>query len=38
SVMVANGSLLREYGLQDLMDLLSSAANDVILSARWSKG
>lgn len=38
SVMVANGLLPREYGLQDLMDLLSSAANDVILSARRSKG
>jgi AcrR family transcriptional regulator len=37
SVMVANGLLPKDYEIQDLMDLLSSAANDVILSARLSK-
>jgi AcrR family transcriptional regulator len=37
SVMVANGLLPKGYEMQDLMDLLSSAANDVILSARLSK-
>ncbi|MEN6349207.1 MAG: TetR/AcrR family transcriptional regulator [Syntrophomonas sp.] len=38
SVMVANGLLPQNYEMQDLMDLLSSAADDVILSARLSKG
>lgn len=38
SVMAANGLLPQDYEMQDLMDLLSSAANDVILSARLSKG
>ncbi|OPX89855.1 MAG: regulatory protein [Pelotomaculum sp. PtaB.Bin104] len=37
SVMVANGLLPKDYEMQDLVDLLSSAANDVILSARLSK-
>jgi AcrR family transcriptional regulator len=37
SVMAANGLLPKNYEKQDLMDLLSSAANDVILSARLSK-
>jgi len=34
SVMVANGLLPKDYGQQDLMAILSSAANDVITSAR----
>ncbi|HNX29049.1 MAG TPA: TetR/AcrR family transcriptional regulator [Syntrophomonadaceae bacterium] len=37
SVMAANGLLPKEYAMQDLMDILSSAANDVIQSARLSK-
>ncbi len=37
SIMVANGLLPQDHGIQDSMDLLSSAANDVILSARLSK-
>jgi len=37
SVMAANGLLPRDYAMQDLMDILSSTANDVILSARLSK-
>ena len=38
SVMVANGRSPKNYEKQDLMDILSSTANDVILSARISKG
>ena len=38
SVMVANGRLPKNYEKQDLLDILSSTANDVILSARISKG
>ena len=37
SVMAANGLLPKDYAMQDLMDILSSAANDVIQSARLSK-
>lgn len=37
SVMAANGLFSKECKIQDLMDILSSAANDVILSARLSK-
>ena len=37
SVMAANGLLPKDYEMQDLMDMLSSTANDVILSARLSK-
>lgn len=37
SVMAANGLLPKDYDLQDLMDLLSSTADDVILSARLNK-
>jgi len=37
SVMVANGTLPKDYEKQDLMDILSSTANDVILSARLNK-
>ncbi len=37
SVMAANGLLPQDYEMQDLMDILSSAADDVILSARLSK-
>lgn len=37
SVMVANGQLPEEIEKQDLIDLLSSAASDVMLSARLSK-
>lgn len=38
SVMAANGLLPNEYKMQDLMDILSSTANDVIQSARIMKG
>ncbi|AGL03170.1 TetR/AcrR family transcriptional regulator [Desulfoscipio gibsoniae] len=37
SVMVANDLLPNNYDKQDLIDILSSTANDVILSARLSK-
>lgn len=37
SVMAANNLLPNNYDKQDLMDILSSTANDVILSARLSK-
>lgn len=37
SVMAANGLLPKDYNMQDLMDMLSSAADDVIGSARMSK-
>jgi len=37
SIMAANGLLPKEYTLQDIMDILSSTANDVIQSARMSK-
>ncbi|MEN6389044.1 MAG: TetR/AcrR family transcriptional regulator [Syntrophomonas sp.] len=37
SVMAANGMLPKEYEKQDLMDILSSAADDVILSTRLNK-
>ncbi|MPN31459.1 hypothetical protein SDC9_178933 [bioreactor metagenome] len=37
SVMVANSLLPEKYEMQDLMDLLSSTANDVILAARLTK-
>lgn len=37
SVMVANGLLPKEYEKQDLMEILSSTAEDVIRSARLSK-
>lgn len=38
SVMVSNGLLPKYYEKQDLMDILASTANDVIISARLSKG
>ncbi len=37
SVMAANGLLPKDYEMQDLMNILSSTANDVILSATLSK-
>jgi AcrR family transcriptional regulator len=37
SVMAANGLLPKDYEKQDLMNILSSTANDVILSTRLSK-
>ncbi len=37
SVMAANGLLPQECEMRDLMDILSSAANDVIISARLNK-
>jgi len=37
SVMVANGLMPKDYKKQDLMDILSSTADDVILSAQLSK-
>lgn len=37
SVMVANGLMLKDYSQQDLMNILSSATNDVILSTRVNK-
>ena len=36
SVMAANGLLPKDYAIQDLMDILASAANDVIRSAKLS--
>lgn len=38
SVMVANGTLPADGKMEDLMEILSSAANDVLRSARLSKG
>jgi hypothetical protein len=35
--MAANGLLSKDYEMQDLMDILSSTANDVILAAKLSK-
>lgn len=35
SVMAANGLLPKDYEEQDLMDILSSTANDIILSAKF---
>ncbi len=37
SVMVANDMLAQEYGKQDLMNLLSSAAHDVVLAAKLNQ-
>ncbi len=37
SIMAAKGSLPQNYEIQDLMDILSSAADDVIQSARLNK-
>jgi hypothetical protein len=37
SVMAANRMLPKDYKLKDLMDILSSAADDVILSERLRK-
>ncbi len=37
SVMAANGLLPKDYEMQDLMEILSSTAEDVIRSARLSK-
>lgn len=37
SVMAANGLLPKDYEMQDLMEILSSTADDVIRSARLSK-
>ncbi|MGE5396776.1 MAG: hypothetical protein ACM3MK_04490, partial [Chitinophagales bacterium] len=37
SVMAANGLLPPDYEIDNLMDILSSAADDVIQSARLSK-
>jgi AcrR family transcriptional regulator len=37
SVMAANGLLPKDYKMQDLMEILTSAANDVMRSARLSK-
>lgn len=38
SVMAANGLLPKNYGLQDMMDILSSTADDVITSAKMKRG
>lgn len=38
SMMAANSLLPKEYKKQDVMDILSSAADDVILSAKLRKG
>ncbi len=38
SVMAANELLPAEYRIEDLMDILSGTAHDVILAARLSKG
>ncbi len=37
SIMAANGLLPKDYAMEDIMDILSSTANDVIRSARLSK-
>ncbi|MDD3024258.1 MAG: TetR/AcrR family transcriptional regulator [Syntrophomonadaceae bacterium] len=37
SVAAANGLFSKDYAMQDLMDILSSTASDVIISARLSK-
>ncbi len=36
--MAANGLLPKEYNRQDMMDILSGAADDVIMSAKLRKG
>ena len=38
SIMAANGLLPKEYNRQDMMDILSGAADDVIMSAKLRKG
>lgn len=38
SMMAANSLLPREYSRQDMMDVLSSAAEDVIISAKLRRG
>jgi AcrR family transcriptional regulator len=35
SLMAANGLLPKDYEMQDLMEILSGTADDVIRSARW---
>jgi hypothetical protein len=36
--MAANGLLPKEYNKQDMMDILSSTADDVIMSAKLRRG
>jgi AcrR family transcriptional regulator len=38
SIMAANGLLPKDYSMQDMMDILSSTADDVIMSARLRRG
>ncbi|HHU18609.1 MAG TPA: TetR/AcrR family transcriptional regulator [Clostridiales bacterium] len=38
SMMAANGLLPKDYSKQDMMDILSSTADDVIMSAKIRKG
>jgi len=38
SIMAANGLLPKEYNKQDIMDILSGAADDVIISAKLRRG
>jgi AcrR family transcriptional regulator len=38
SMMAANGLLPKEFDKQDMMDILSSTADDVIMSARLRRG
>ncbi|MGI6084961.1 MAG: TetR/AcrR family transcriptional regulator [Acetivibrionales bacterium] len=38
SMMAANGLLPKKYKMQDMMDILSGAADDVIMSAKLRKG
>lgn len=38
SMMAANSLLPKEYSKQDMMDILSSAADDVIISAKLRRG
>jgi hypothetical protein len=38
SLMAANSLLPKEYKRQDLLDILSSAADDVIMSAKRRRG
>ena len=37
-MMAANGLLPKDYSKQDMMDILSSTADDVIMSAKIRKG
>ncbi len=38
SIMAANGLLPKEYSKQDMMDIMSGTADDVIMSAKLRRG